>query len=61
MNKIKLILLFLIVSSICIAQKKTISIDFKSKDWKTFGSEITEFDSVLTTFIPKGTGIAYLG
>ena len=60
MNKIKLILLFSIVSSICLAQKETISIDFKSKDWKTFGSEITEFDSILTTFIPKGTGIAYL-
>ena len=48
------------VSSICLAQKETISIDFKSEDWKTFGSEITEFDSILTTFIPKGTGIAYL-
>jgi len=60
MNKIKLILIFSIVSSICLAQKETISIDFKSKDWKTFGSEITEFDSILTTFIPKGTGIAYL-
>src|SRR3989339_819195 len=60
MKKTKLILLFTIVSSICLAQKETISIDFTSKDWKTFGSEITEFDSKLTTYIPKGTGIGYL-
>jgi len=61
MNKIKLVLLSTIISSICIAQKETIDIDFSSKDWKTFGNiEITEFDSILTTYIPKGTGIAYL-
>ena len=60
MKKTKLIFLFAIISSICLAQKETISIDFKSKDWKTFASEITEFDSILTTFIPKGTGIAYM-
>ncbi len=61
MTKIKLILLFTIISSICIAQKETINVDFSSKDWKTFGStEITEFDSILTTYIPKGTGIGYL-
>ncbi len=60
MKKTKLILLFTIVSSICLAQKETISIDFKSKDWKTFGSEIKEFDSKLTTYISKGTGIGYL-
>jgi hypothetical protein len=60
MKKIKLILLNAIISSICLAQKETISIDFKSKDWKTFGSEIKEFDSKLTTYIPKSTGIGYL-
>jgi len=60
MKKIKLILLCAIISSIGLAQKETISIDFKSKDWKTFGSEITEFDSKQTTYIPKGTGIGYL-
>jgi len=60
MKKIKLILLFTIISSICLAQKEAINIDFTSKDWKTIGSEITEFDSILTTFIPKVTGIAYL-
>ncbi|MDP3443592.1 MAG: hypothetical protein Q8T08_12105 [Ignavibacteria bacterium] len=61
MNKIRLILLFTIISSICIAQKESINVDFSAKDWKTFGStEITEFDSVLTTYIPKGTGIGYL-
>ena len=60
MKKTKLIFLFAIISSICLAQKETVSIDFKSKDWKTFASEITEFDSTLTTFIPKGTGIAYM-
>ena len=61
MERIKLILLFTIISSICIAQKETIHVDFTAKDWKTFGStEITEFDSVLTTYIPEGTGIGYL-
>lgn len=60
MKKTKLILVCAIISSICLAQKETISIDFTSKDWKTFGSEITEFDSMLITSIPKGTGIAYL-
>jgi len=60
MKKSKLILLFALITSICLAQKETIRIDFKSKDWKTIGSEITEFDSIVTTFVPKGTGIAYL-
>lgn len=60
MKKTKLVLLCAIISSICLAQKETISIDFTSKDWKTFGSEIKEFDSKLTTYIPKGTGIGYL-
>ncbi|MFB6340957.1 hypothetical protein ACE1ET_04520 [Saccharicrinis sp. FJH62] len=60
MKKTKLILLFALFSGICLAQKKTSCINFTSKDWKTFGSEITEFDSILTTYIPKGTGIGYL-
>ena len=61
MNKITLILLFSIIANICIAQKETLNIDFSSKDWKTFGSaKIEEFNSKLTTYIPKGTGIAYL-
>jgi hypothetical protein len=60
MKKIELILLFAIISSICLAQKETISVDFTSKDWKTFGSEIKDFDSKLTAYIPNGTGIGYL-
>ena len=52
---------FTIFTSICIAQQKTINVDFQSKDWKTFGSiEVKEFDSILTTHIPKATGIGYL-
>jgi len=60
MRKTRLFLLLTTISSICLAQKETIRIDFKSKDWKTIGSETTEFDSKVTTFIPEGTGIAYL-
>ena len=62
MNYKFVIFLFSIISAnLCLAQKRTIKIDFSSKDWRTFGSaEIKEFDSRLTTYIPQGTGIAYL-
>ncbi len=48
MKKAQLILLFAIISCICHAHKEKINVDFTSKNWKTFGSEITEFDSILT-------------
>jgi hypothetical protein len=55
-------ILFLIISTnICFAQKGTIDVDFSSNNWKTLGSvEVKEFDSILSTCISDGTGIAYL-
>lgn len=55
-------ILFLIISTtICLAQKGTIDVDFSSKDWKILGAAtVKEFDSKLSTCISDGTGIAYL-
>ncbi|RKD94614.1 hypothetical protein [Marinifilum flexuosum] len=59
--KLITILLLIISTNICLAQKDTIDVDFSSNDWKTLGSvEVKEFDSKLSTCVSNGTGIAYL-
>ncbi len=61
MNKLNLILFFVLIANNCFTQNNTINVDFTSKDWKTFGTaKVQDFDSRSATCVSEGVGIAYL-
>ena len=61
MNKLNLILFFVLIANNCFTQNNTINVDFTSKDWKTFGTaQVQDFDSRSATCVSEGVGIAYL-